>query len=263
LLIIVYFCYTILCVYLLFPPTPGVGYNYKMERKVKFVEGEYYHIYNRTISNAPEFKNYNDAKRLALTFLIANSTKSGDAFQQLRNNKNTPQQKIIEILNKGEKLTDILCYAIMPDHYHLLLRETKENGVVNFIHRCNTSIAKYLNTKGERKGPVFESRFKSKHIDSNEYLLHLSLYIHLNPLDFLVGKEWREHGIKNWNDSKKHLLNYPWSSLNSFINNNQKNPIISETEIITEQFNNNQKEYESFLKEWSEKENLLLGEVEE
>ena len=236
-----------------------------MERKVKFVEGEYYHIYNRTISNIPKFKDRSNAERLGLTFLIANSTKSSDAFQYLRNNKNknTPQQKIIEILNGGEKLTDILCYVIMPDHYHLLLKETKENGIVNFIHRCNTSIAKYLNTKSERKGHIFESRFKSKHIDSNEYLLHLSLYIHLNPLDFLISKEWREHGIKNWNDSKKYLLDYPWSSLNSFMNRDYKNPILSGTEIITEQFNNNREEYELFLKEWSEKENLLIGEIEE
>jgi len=223
------------------------------------VEDEYYHIYNRTISNISKFKDRGNAERLILTFLIANSTKSGDAFQYLRNNKNASKEKIIKILNKGEKLTDILCYAVMPDHYHLLLKETRKNGIVNFIHRCNTSIAKYLNTKSERKGHIFESRFKSKHIDSNEYLLHLSLYIHLNPLDFLAGKEWREHGIKNWNDSKKYLLDYPWSSLNSFIND-YKNPILSGTEIITEQFNSSPEKYESFLKEWSKEENYLLGE---
>lgn len=214
------------------------------------------------MSNIPEFKNYDNAKKLTLTFLIANSTKSGDAFQYLRNNKNASHSKIIEILDKGEKLTDILCYAVMPDHYHLLLKETKENGIVSFIHKCNTSIAKYLNTKNERKGHIFESRFKSKHIDSNEYLLHLSLYIHLNPLDFLVGKEWREHGIKNWNDSKKYLLDYPWSSLKFFTNSNYNDSILSGTKIIMEQFNNLE-EYESFLKEWTEKENLLLEEIEE
>lgn len=219
-------------------------------RKEKFVPGEYYHIFSRTILNIPEFRDYSNTKRLSLAFLIANSTNSSEAFQALRNDKNTPLKKIIEIIQKGEKIVDVLCYAIMPDHYHLLLREIKENGISNFILKCNTSIAKYVNIKNNRKGSLFENTFKSKHINSNEYLLHLSLYIHLNPLDFLIDKNWRDHGLKNWPLAKRNLLSYPWSSIKSFIINNHKDFILSGREIIKEQFDNG-KEYESFLREWS------------
>ena len=139
----------------------------------------------------------------------------------------------------------------MPDHYHILLKEKIENGITNFVHKCNISVAKYINIKTERRGPLFESLFKSKHIATNDYLLHLSLYIHLNPLDFLVGKQWREHKIKNWDQVKNKLINYPYSSLKNFIDINYENKIISGTKIITEQFKN-AKEYESFLREWSE-----------
>jgi putative transposase len=220
-------------------------------RKEKFVPKEYYHIYSRTILNSAEFKNYRNAKKLEQTFLISNSTNSGGAFQFIRNHKNAPTEDILKILKNGEKLIDILCYTIMPDHYHLLVREVKNNGIKNFIHKCNTSIAKYINIKNERRGPLFESRFKSKHINTNKYLLHLSLYIHLNPLDFLVGKDWRRHGLKNWSSIKPKLLDYQWSSIKYFLDTAPKNPIISGTEIIREQFDN-KKEYENFLRDWSE-----------
>ena len=223
-----------------------------MLRKEKFVSGEYYHIYSRTLLNIPEFKNYKNAKRLERAFLISNSTNSGEAFQLMRNDSGATTEDILKILKNGEKLIDILCYVIMPDHYHLLVREIKDNGIKNFIHKCNTSIAKYINIKNERRGPLFESRFKSKHIDTNEYLLHLSLYIHLNPLDFLVGKGWRKHALKNWSSIKSKLLDYQWSSLKHFLDITPKNPVISGTEIIKEQFDN-KIDYENFLRDWSEK----------
>lgn len=222
-----------------------------MLRKEKFAPGEYYHIYSRTLLNIPEFKNYGNAKRLERAFLISNSTNSGEAFQLIRNDKNATTEDILKILKNGEKLVDILSYVIMSDHYHLLVYEIKDNGIKNFVHKTNTSIAKYINIKNDRLGPLFESRFKSKHIDTNEYLLHLSLYIHLNPLDFLVGRGWREHSLKNWLSIKPKLLNYQWSSLKHFLTT-EKNPIISGTEIIEEQFNN-KKDYENFLRGWSEK----------
>lgn len=184
-------------------------------------------------------------------FLLANSTYSTRAFQYLRNHQNATLEDALEITKNGEKLVDVICYVIMPDHYHLLLKERVEGGITSFIHKCNISIAKYVNIKTERKGPVFENLFKSKHVADNRYLLHLSLYIHLNPLDFIVGKQWREHKIRNWSQSKNKLISYPYSSLKNFLDKNNKNRIISEVEIIKEQFRD-EKEYEEFLREWSD-----------
>ena len=226
-------------------------------RKTPFLPGEYYHIYNRTILNIPEFKEKNNCNRLMQAFLLANSTKSSQAFEYLRNNSKLKPtydvgliNRALEIARKGEKLVDVLCYAIMPDHYHLLIKDLKEKGVTEFIRKCNISIAKYINKSKERRGPIFESRFKSKHIDSNEYLRHLSLYIHLNPLDFTAGKDWREHKLENWNGHKKKLLDYKWSSLNFYLSNYSNNEIISGHEIITSQFKNSD-DYEFYLKSWT------------
>ena len=157
--------------------------------------------------------------------MLANSTKSSQAFEYLRNNNKPVYEtglrarlnNALEIARSGEKLVDVLCYVIMPDHYHLLIREVKEKGITEFIRKCNISIANYINKTKNRRGAIFEGRFKSKHIDSNEYLRHLSLYIHLNPLDFIAGKDWREHKLENFSKYKERLLNYPWSSLSFFL----------------------------------------------
>jgi len=222
-----------------------------MKRKEKFVPGEYYHVYSRTILNLPEFEDYETALKLSQAFLLANSTESTKAFDYLRTDLNANWRKSIEIAWRGDRLVDIVAYAIMPDHYHLLVKEIKENGVTQFLQKCNTSVAKYINTKKERRGPLFESRFKAKHINSNKYLLHLSLYIHLNPLDFLDSKNWRRGDLKNWDLKKKKLLKYPWSSLRSFLYNDFEDPILSGTEIVSDQFKN-KKDYDLFLQEWSE-----------
>jgi putative transposase len=222
-----------------------------MRRKEQFAPGEYYHIYSRTIFNIPEFEDYENALKLNQAFLLANSTESTKAFDYLRTFNKATWRKSIEIAWRGDKFADVVSYVIMPDHYHLLLKEVRENGITDFLRSCNTSIAKYINIKKDRRGPLFESSFKSKHIDSNEYLLHLSLYIHLNPLDFIDNKNWRHGQLKNWHLKKKALLKYPWSSLKNFIYDDFEDLILSGTEIILDQFKS-KKDYESFLKDWSE-----------
>lgn len=219
-------------------------------RKTLFVPGEYYHIYNRTIQNTPDFKDNKQAERLAQSFLISNSTNSSRAFQFLRNNKNASLEDALKITKEGEKLVDILCYSIMPDHYHLLIKELKENGISSFIRKCNISIAKYVNIKNDRRGALFEGRFNAKHISDNNYLRHLSLYINLNPLDIISGREWRIGELKDWLSKKGKLINYPWSSARAFLDDEYDDPIISGTEIILDQFDN-RKDYELFLQDWS------------
>jgi REP element-mobilizing transposase RayT len=218
---------------------------------MRFAPGEYYHIYSRTILSLPEFKDYKSCRRLTQAFLLANYSNSTEGFQYLRNHEEATLQDALEIVQKGERLVDVLCYAIMTDHYHLLVKAIRGNNVSEFIRKCNISISKYINISKERKGTIFESRFHSKHITTNQYLLHLSLYIHLNPLDFITDKTWRNHKLKNWLIQKEKLLKYPWSSLNFYLNPNVSDPIISGSEIILNQFKN-RKEYEILLREWSE-----------
>lgn len=221
-----------------------------MAKKVIFAPGEYYHIYSRVMLKMNEFEDNTHSNKLAQNFLLSNSTNSTAAFDYLRNTKSSKFEKAVEIARDGKRLVDVVCYSIMPNHYHLMLRELQDGGISNFVRKCNIATSKYINIKNNRVGPLFESRFKSKHVKFDDYLLHLSLYIHLNPLDFLIGKSWRKGKLKGWEASKTKLLGYPWSSLKSFLSDKHNDLIISGTDIIDDQFG--KKGYESYLRKWSE-----------
>ena len=87
------------------------------------------------------------------------------------------------------------------------------------------------------------------------------VYMHLNPLDIISGKEWREHKLQNWEEIKKPLFDYPWSSLKSFFEPSSDNSLLSGQEIITAQFKNKE-EYEGFLKDWSMPDSFTDNEFE-
>lgn len=108
-------------------------------------------------------------------------------------------------------LVDILCFCLMPNHYHLLLTPKIENGISKFMRKLNMGYAKYFNEKNNRKGTLFESRYKSVLVKEEPHFIHLPYYIHLNPLD-LVAPEWRERKINNIRKAMEFLNSYRWSS---------------------------------------------------
>ena len=103
-----------------------------------------------------------------------------------------------ELTKKRKGLVDILCYCLMDNHFHLLIRENIEKGTSVYMQRVLNSYAKFFNLSQRRSGPLFIRPFKAVLIDGDDYFLHVSRYIHLNP--------YVAHMIKN-------PLEYRWSSL--------------------------------------------------
>lgn len=98
--------------------------------------------------------------------------------------------------SKGRYPFILHTFCLMTNHIHLQIqsKDTSISKIMNFI---NTKYAKYFNKKYHHSGHVFEKRYGSELIDSSEYELELSNYIHLNPLKAnMVAK----------------LEDYPWSS---------------------------------------------------
>ncbi len=92
-------------------------------------------------------------------------------------------------------------YVMMDNHYHLILQTPKAN-LSKIMHYLNTSYAIYFNSKRKRVGPLYQGRYKAILIQQDEYLHHLSRYIHLNPVR-----------VKKVRDPIK----YPWSSYKYFV----------------------------------------------
>ncbi len=96
----------------------------------------------------------------------------------------------------------------MPNHIHLAVKQLQEKGISKFMHKVCTSYAGYFNLKNERTGTLFQGRFKAVHVETDEQLICLSRYIHINAKDLLRP-----------NPTLEKLINYPWSSLKYYLSN--------------------------------------------
>jgi putative transposase len=140
-----------------------------------YVENGYFHIYNRGVEKRLIFQDREDyTKFLHLIKLylspVENITKE---FPLLRPHV---------INNNLEGDLELLAFCLMPNHYHLLVKQNRKDAISRFMRAIITSYSMYFNKRYERVGPLFQSVFKAIQIETEEYLLHLSRYIHLNPL---------------------------------------------------------------------------------
>lgn len=110
-------------------------------------------------------------------------------------------------ISKNQKIVDIVCYCLMPNHFHFLVRQKKDKGITEFISKLSNSYTKYFNIKYSRVGPLLQGEFKAVHVENDAQLLHLSRYIHLNPLVNYITKD---------------LNLYKWSSYQEYIRGNSQ-----------------------------------------
>ncbi len=151
-------------------------------RKIPLVTNELYHVLNRGVARGPVFTD----KRTYSRFLQAiDYYRFADYPLKLSHflveSLEERQAITTRLFKDGKKLVEIFCYCLMPYHFHLLVRQLMDNGISTFVRRSTDSYSKYFNQKNERIGPVFQGPFKTIHIDSDEQLIHLSRYIHINP----------------------------------------------------------------------------------
>ncbi|QQG43239.1 MAG: transposase [Candidatus Daviesbacteria bacterium] len=174
-------------------------------RKTPLVTDEIYHVYNRGINRQPTFTTKKEYQRamLALKFYkVANPPVRLSKF--LESDKER-QAEILKMMDQGEKLVEILCFCLMPNHFHFLLKQKKEGGISKFLGNFQNSYTRYFNTLNERDGSLFLDQFKAKRIETDEQLIHVSRYIHLNPYTGFAVKSFKE------------LEKYPWSSFPSYL----------------------------------------------
>lgn len=155
-----------------------------------YIEGGYYHLYNRGVEKRQIFQDDEDFKTflflLKLYLLPSVTSKGSDPKTVYYNRKNLNEQ------------IELLAYCLMPNHFHLLVRQNVRSGITNLMRCVNTNYVMYFNKKYERVGSLFQGKFKAVLVDSEIYLLHLSRYIHLNPVS--VGKDFASYNFSSYLD---------------------------------------------------------------
>jgi len=199
-------------------------------RKVDLVEGEYYHIYNRGNSKQNIFLDKEDYFRFISLLYISNTSESFNLYDLSRSSNFSVYE-----IDKTDILVHIGAFCLMPNHFHVLITQMEENGISKFMQKLSTAYSMYFNKKYKRTGCLFEGKFKSQHVDTDEYLKYLFSYIHLNPVK-LIQKDWKESGIKNKKTAVDHLLKYSYSSYLDFIGKKRVENKILNTESFPKYF---------------------------
>jgi len=101
-------------------------------------------------------------------------------------------------ISLDQTLVTIINFCLMPNHFHFTLRQEEENGIKKFIQRLSNSFAHYFSIKYNNRGPVFEGSFKAIHVETDEQLIHLSRYIHLNPTTALIVEDPKDYPYSSY-----------------------------------------------------------------
>lgn len=224
--------------------------------------GEIFHIINRGVDKRHIFLDEKDYFRFIHNLFEFNDknavTNSGHFLQQnqsidLRNRYDNIQNR----RKPRELIVEILAFCLMPNHFHLLLKQKEDGGITKFMRKLGIGYANYFNQRYSRSGTLFQGRYKSILISQESHFTHLPYYIHLNPLD-LIAAEWRIGKIKNYQKALDFLNSYRWSSHLDYTG--RKNfPSLTQKELLLSVWGSREK-YNKSIKNWLKE--MSAGDIE-
>jgi putative transposase len=215
-------------------------------RKIQFINDCLYHVYNRGTEKRNIFLEEKDYFRFIHDLYEFNDTntilhtdwriKTGRS--EICRGSTSTNRKLRELL------VEVIAFCLMPNHFHLILRQLKEGGIVKFMQKIGTGYTMYFNQKNERTGSLFQGRFKAILVDRDDYLLPLASYIHLNPVE-LIESNWKEEGIRDWKKTNEFLENYRWSSYLDYVGIKNFPSVINKNFLIN--YYKNEQNYKKYL----------------
>lgn len=161
-------------------------------RKLVFSEGETYHVFNKTCYDIPLFKNKREFRLFLEVARFYLQPQPPVKFSKYRKNR---QKYSIDL---SQRLVTIICFCLMPNHFHFLLRQELEDGIKKFIQKLCNSYSHYFNIKYQTEGSLFKGNFKAVRIETNDQLLHLSRYLHLNPASAYLVEDPKDYSFSSY-----------------------------------------------------------------
>ncbi len=147
-----------------------------------------------------------------------------------------------------KKVVKILCFCLLDNHFHLLLKETREDGIALFMQKLGTGMAMHFNTKYKEKGSLFQGSYRARTIQDDNYLQYVSAYIQVKNA-FEIFKGGIENATKQFEKAYAWASKYPYTSLGDYAGT-RESPVIDK-DILGEIFT--PAEYKVFSKD------MILG----
>jgi len=183
----------------------------------KYVAGGCYHVYNRGVEKRPIFIDDQDYRTFLNILKIVLTPK-----------EDLDNAEFINITNKADSI-DLISYCLMPNHFHFIVKQADETAMSEFMKIIMTAYVPYFNKRYKRVGSLFQGRYKAVLVDRDEYLSHLSRYIHMNPLE-----------------ENNNLKKYPYSSYKYYLSGSH--PKWLRPLIVKDLFTSTE-EYKRFVKD--------------
>ncbi len=234
-----------------------------MTSRSKPLINEIYHAYNRGVEKRNIFMDDKDRLRFMHDLFEFNDIAPAlNLAYHLSPNKNHKSKEVglPNILKREtrKRLVDLLCFCLMPNHFHLMLKQKTENGISEFMRKLGTGYTNYFNQKYKRSGVLFQGKYKVVHLDKNNHFVYLPHYIHLNPLDLITPGQ--KFGIKDSKEIINFLQNYRWSSFPDYIG--EKNfPSVTQREFLR-QFFNGPEQYKKDILNWLNESGLKRKDIQ-
>lgn len=194
-----------------------------------FRPGYYYHVYNRGDNRESIYLDDQD---------FVNFLKRLKIVLGLTPNPNDGRRGALRIRSLAKDSFTILAYCLLPNHFHILIRQNTEVPIGLLINKVSTSYAKYFNHKYKRIGNLFQDTFKAKMVDSDSYLTYLSAYIHNNPFE---------------------PFTYQYSSLPDYLG--VRPGTLCDTQIVLKYFGNSREKYKKFVSGYTEEQSAVINDL--
>ena len=203
-------------------------------RTTPLINGQYYHIYNKSIEGKSIFEDQEDHRRFILTlafYLYHDPTMKLARFMQL--SARSQGEVFTKRVKEKRSLVSLITFLSMPDHYHLIISQTVDGGVSTYMRHVQDSYTRYYNTRHKRVGPLFLGPYKAKQIELGEHLAPLTRIIHREPL---------MRGVVDTTDA---LSSYLWSSLPEYLGIDNRH--ICDSRVVLHQFQDDTAKYRAYI----------------
>lgn len=178
-------------------------YNLDMElRKEPLVNGCYYHVFSRSIAKYEIFNDAEEYFRMLDILRLYRFTDFKYRYAKFKELEVQTQNAIIyDLENNSSVMVEIVAYCLMPTHIHLLLKQIINHGISKYLGKILNSYSRFFNERHKRTGPLWTGRFKSVLVKTDEQLLHLMRYLHLNPTSAGLVDNPQEWSFSSYRES--------------------------------------------------------------
>lgn len=158
-------------------------------RRIYLANDQVYHVFNRSVEKIPIFTNAREYKRfiqLMDYYRYTDATQSYSNFLSMSQKER--DKRLLDLREQSACYGYIHGFCLMNNHFHILMKQAIDNGVHIYLRKVQNAYAKYFNIRRKRVGPLFQGVFKAVRIENDDQLLHISRYIHLNPVSSYIIK---------------------------------------------------------------------------